>query len=79
MLLDEPTQGVDAGARREILDQIAEFAHGGSAVAIFSADTEQLSEMCDRVVIMVNGQIRAVLSGEEISEPRVIALTQSVD
>jgi ribose transport system ATP-binding protein len=79
MLLDEPTQGVDAGARREILDQIAKLAHAGNAVAIFSADTEQLSEMCDRIVIMVNGRVHTVLSGSEINEPRVIALTQSTD
>jgi ribose transport system ATP-binding protein len=79
LLLDEPTQGVDAGARREILDQLAQVAHAGSAVAIFSADTEQLSEMCDRIVILVNGRIRTVLSGAEINEPRVIALTQSAE
>jgi ribose transport system ATP-binding protein len=79
MLLDEPTQGVDAGARRDILDIVAEAARTGSAVAIFSADTEQLSEMCDRVVVMADGRVRAVLSAEEATESRIVALSQGAD
>ena len=76
MLLDEPTQGVDAGARRDILDIVADSAHAGNAVAIFSADTEQLAEMCDRVLVMVAGEVRAILSAEEATEARIVSLAQ---
>jgi ribose transport system ATP-binding protein len=76
MLLDEPTQGVDAGARRDILDIVADSAHAGNAVAIFSADTEQLAEMCDRVVVMVAGRVRAILPAEEATEARIVSLAQ---
>jgi ribose transport system ATP-binding protein len=76
LLLDEPTQGVDAGARRDILDIIVESARGGNAVAIFSADTEQLSEMCDRVVVLVDGRVRSILDAKDATEERIVALTQ---
>jgi ribose transport system ATP-binding protein len=74
MLLDEPTQGVDAGARRDILDMVAAAADAGSAVAIFSADVEQLSEMCDRVVVMAGGAVAAVLTSEDATQPRILTL-----
>jgi ribose transport system ATP-binding protein len=76
LLLDEPTQGVDAGARRDILDIIVETARSGNAVAIFSADTEQLSEMCDRVVVLVGGRVCAILEAKDATEARIVALTQ---
>ncbi|MCW2854236.1 MAG: sugar transporter ATP-binding protein [Nocardioides sp.] len=72
MLLDEPTQGVDAGARRDILDIVASAAEAGSAVAIFSADLEQLAEMCDRVVVMAGGRVQAVLSSEEATQASIL-------
>jgi ribose transport system ATP-binding protein len=73
MLLDEPTQGVDAGARRDILDIVASAAEAGAAVAIFSADIEQLSEMCDRVVVMAGGLVSVVLSSEEATEHSILS------
>jgi ribose transport system ATP-binding protein len=73
MLLDEPTQGVDAGARRDILDIVASAAEAGSAVAIFSSDIEQLAEMCDRVVVMAAGVVSKVLSSEEANEHSILA------
>jgi ribose transport system ATP-binding protein len=73
MLLDEPTQGVDAGARRDILDLVASAADAGSAVAIFSADIEQLSQMCDRVVVMAAGRVSAVLGAADATEERILA------
>jgi ribose transport system ATP-binding protein len=77
MLLDEPTQGVDAGARRDILEIVAEAARQGNAVAIFSSDSEQLAEVCDRVGIIVDGELRYVLSGSDATEDRIVALSQT--
>ncbi len=73
MLLDEPTQGVDAGARRDILDIVAAAADAGAAVAIFSADVEQLSEMCDRVVVMAGGTVAAVLASQDATQTRILS------
>jgi ribose transport system ATP-binding protein len=72
MLLDEPTQGVDAGARRDILDIVANAADAGSAVAIFSADLEQLAEMCDRVVVMAGGRVQAILNSDEATQTTIL-------
>jgi ribose transport system ATP-binding protein len=73
MLLDEPTQGVDAGARRDILDIVATTADSGSGVMIFSSDIEQLSEMCDRVAVMAGGRVTAVLNSHEATQPRILS------
>jgi ribose transport system ATP-binding protein len=72
MLLDEPTQGVDAGARRDILDIVASAADAGAAVAIFSADIEQLSEMCDRVVVMAQGKVSVILNSNDATEHSIL-------
>lgn len=67
-LLDEPTQGVDAGAGRELLEQTAELASRGTAVVVFSGDHEQLAAICHRVIVLNNGHQVAELVGEELSE-----------
>jgi ribose transport system ATP-binding protein len=72
MLLDEPTQGVDAGARRDILDIVTTAAEHGAAVAIFSSDIEQLAEMCDRVVVMARGTVTTVLTSHEATEHTIL-------
>jgi ABC-type sugar transport system ATPase subunit len=56
---------------------VADAAHAGNVVAIFSADTEQLAEMCDRVIVMVAGQVHANLPAEQATEARIVSLAQS--
>ncbi len=67
-LLDEPTQGVDAGAGRELLERTTRLADQGTAVVVFSGDHEQLAAICNRVIVLNDGQQVAELSGEELSE-----------
>lgn len=67
-LLDEPTQGVDAGAGRELLEQVAELAANGTAVMVFSGDHEQLAAICHRVIVLNEGRQVAELSRDELSE-----------
>ena len=59
LLLDDPTQGVDIGARREIYNMIREAAASGSGVVVVSSEFEELAELCDRVLVMVNGRLAA--------------------
>jgi ribose transport system ATP-binding protein len=68
LLLDEPTQGVDAGARREILEIVSEAAAKGAAVLVFSSDLEQLSNMCHRVLVLRRGKVAAEHAGEDLDE-----------
>jgi ribose transport system ATP-binding protein len=68
LLLDEPTQAVDVGTHRDILEVLGEFARGGGTVLIASADWNQLAEICDRVLIFGSGMIKVELTGAEINK-----------
>jgi ribose transport system ATP-binding protein len=76
LLLDEPTQGVDAAARRDILRQVVDVARAGSAVAVFSSDLEQLASICTRVLVMSRGRVVASLRGDELSEDNLLLASQ---
>ncbi|MGH9067069.1 MAG: sugar ABC transporter ATP-binding protein [Acidimicrobiales bacterium] len=72
LLLHEPTQGVDVGSRAEILDRIRRAARAGMAVVCASADPEQLSDLCDRVLVFGRGRIRSELGGQDIDKDRIV-------
>ncbi|MCB1444767.1 MAG: sugar ABC transporter ATP-binding protein [Rhizobiaceae bacterium] len=64
LLLDEPTQGVDIGARAEIYRLLEQFADGGGAVLVASSDPQELVELCDRVLVLGQGrQIELIEDG----------------
>ncbi len=73
LLLDEPTQGVDVGAKAAIYAAIERGAADGSAVLVSSSDAEELLRLCDRVVVMREGRAAAVLAGEALTEHRLVA------
>ncbi len=58
LLLDEPFRGVDIGARREIAKQIRDLAREGNGAIIFSSDIDEILESADRVIVMVDGDIK---------------------
>lgn len=68
LLLDEPTQGVDVGARAEIHRLIRIGAEQGTAVVVVSSDFGELAELCDRVITINAGKITADLTGDEVNE-----------
>jgi ribose transport system ATP-binding protein len=71
LLLHEPTQGVDVAARSEIYRLVREATAGGMATLWVSSDFEELEMVCDRVLIMANGVIRAELSGDDVREDKI--------
>jgi ribose transport system ATP-binding protein len=71
MLLNEPTQGVDIGARREIFRLVREAVSDGMAVLCASSDYEQLVELADRVVVLADGRAVGELRGPEITKDRL--------
>lgn len=75
LLLDEPTQGVDVGARQQVFGAIAEAAEQGSAVICASTDYEQLSQICDRVFIFARGKIVQELRGSDVTKDRIAEQT----
>ncbi len=68
LLLDEPTQGVDVGARESIFIAIRRAAAQGMAVLCASSDHEQLAEICDRVLVFARGRVVASLVGEQLTK-----------
>ncbi len=72
LILDEPTLGVDVGARREIYDQIVALADSGMAVILVSADHAELQGMSHRVLVFVDGEVVAELPGEEATEEAIL-------
>jgi ribose transport system ATP-binding protein len=68
MLLNEPTQGVDIGARREIFKLLRAAVSDDMAILCATSDYEQLVELADRVLILVDGEVREELFGSEITK-----------
>jgi ribose transport system ATP-binding protein len=71
ILADEPTQGVDVGARAEIHRHLRAAANRGVAVLVLSADAAEVAGLSDRVAVFSRGQVVSVLAGAEVSESRI--------
>ena len=69
---DEPTQGVDVGARAEIYRILREVTARGVPVVVASSDAVELEGLCDRVIVMSRGQSVATLEGAEVTEERIV-------
>lgn len=77
MLLNEPTQGVDIGARHEIFRLIRAAVTDGMAVLCATSDYEQLVEMADRVIVLNNGRLQDELHGADITKASLAAAVYS--
>lgn len=71
LLIDEPTQGVDIGAKAVLHRQILETARSGAAVLVSSTDIDELSALCHRVLIFQRGRLVACLSGAEVTQTSI--------
>ena len=71
LLADEPTAGVDVGARAEIYRILRQVADAGASVVIVSSDIRELAGLCDRVVVFSSGQVAAELRGDQVREDAI--------
>src|SRR5699024_3222822 len=71
LLLHEPTQGVDVGARQQIFEMIRAPAAEGKGVICASSDYEQLAAVCDRVLIFGRGRVVQELKDDEVTKDRI--------
>jgi ribose transport system ATP-binding protein len=74
LILDEPTRGIDVGARAEIYRHMARLAGAGLAVIMVSSDMEEIIGMSDRVAVMHDRRIAGILPREKISEEAIMNL-----
>lgn len=74
LLLDEPTKGVDVGAKFEIHEMIRQQAASGTACLVASSDLPEVLALCDRVLVMREGRLRGALAGADATEAAVMAL-----
>ncbi|WP_028451392.1 sugar ABC transporter ATP-binding protein [Chitinilyticum aquatile] len=74
LILDEPTRGVDIGAKSEIYRIIHELAMSGVAVICISSELPEVIGICDRVLVMREGHINGELSGDAVSQEAIMAL-----
>ena len=77
LILDEPTRGIDVGAKYEIYSIINELSAEGKAVVMISSEMPELLGMCDRIYVMNEGAFVGELSAEEASQERIMSLIVS--
>lgn len=75
MLLDEPTRGVDVGAKREIYSLMSEFANEHRAIIMTSSEIPEILGMSDRVIVFRKGKISGELSGDRLTQDNLTALS----
>ena len=74
LILDEPTRGIDVGAKAEIHRLIGEFAREGAAVLMISSDLPEVLGMSDRVMVMHEGRVTGFLGRDEADQVRIMTL-----
>jgi len=72
LLMDEPTAGIDIGAKGEIIKIMESYAEQGNAVLVVSSEISELMAMCDRIIVLFDGKVTGGLSRDEISGEEVI-------
>lgn len=74
LILDEPTRGVDVGAKSEIHRIISDLAKSGKSIVLISSDLPEILGMCDHVLVMKTGRVVGSLDREELSQERVLSM-----
>jgi ribose transport system ATP-binding protein len=75
VFFDEPSRGVDVGAREEIHAAIRDLADRGVGTVVISSDVEELAMLCDRVVVLREGEVTGELAGADVTEKKIVELS----
>ncbi len=74
LLLDEPTRGIDVGAKYEIYSIIADLAKQGKSIIMISSEMPELLGMSDRIMVMCEGRLAGIIDGEQATEQEIMRL-----
>jgi len=77
LIFDEPTVGIDVGAKYEIYTIINQLAQKGTAILMISSDMQELLGLCDRIVVMCEGRVTGVLTRSEATQEKILKLATS--
>jgi len=75
LILDEPTKGIDVGAKAEVYQMIHDFASTGIGVIFISSELTEVINLSDNIIVMQNGRISGKVSRHEATEERVLELS----
>ena len=78
ILFDEPTRGIDVGAKKEIYVLMNELARQGMAIIMISSEMEELLGMSDRILVMHEGELTGELSKEEATQEKILKLASGI-
>ena len=74
LILDEPTKGVDVGAKREIYDLINDLTHQGVCVILISSDLPELLSLSDRIYVIHEGKVQGEIEKDDADQQKVMTL-----
>ena len=77
LIFDEPTRGIDVGAKQEIYSLMASLAEQGKSIIMISSEMPELIGMSDRMLVMNNGKIVGELSKEEVTQERILEMASA--
>ena len=77
LILDEPTRGIDVGAKLEIYNIMTSLVKEGYAILMISSELPELLGMCDRLYVMSQGKMAGVLNRDEFSQDRIMQMAVS--
>ncbi len=72
LILDEPTRGIDVGAKYEIYELMEEMAQAGKCVIMISSEMPELMGMSDRIMVMCEGRMSGILEGSEVTDEKIM-------
>lgn len=74
LIFDNPTQGVDVGAKEDIYDTILKLADEGVAIVVLSSEAQEIIRLCDRTLILYHGEVQGELHADEMTEQEIMRL-----
>jgi len=77
LLMDEPTHGIDVGTKAEIYNIINELSKNGVSIILLSSEMEEVIALCDRIMVMHEGEIKDILSRDKVSKSKIMSTIMS--
>ena len=74
LILDEPTHGIDIGAKFEIYQLIQQLSAGGKGILLISSELSELINLCHKIMVIREGKIAGILNNDEATEEKILAL-----